>query len=454
MDIDEIYLRFFDYHYLMLCKHTAEVLNGPRAEAVAELNRQGFPTKRLESYRHTDVKSFFEPNYGLDVMRKIRPKNPYRQFKCSVPDISSSMYFVVNDIFFTGNGTPQNNLPEGVIFGGLRDMGKLHPELVKKYYSTLAKPAEDGLTAFNTAIVQDGIFLYIPKNTVIEQPIQIVNVIQSNVLFQANRRILVILEEGAQACLLSCDHCMDDVQSLVTQVTEVFVGPGAVFDFYEMEETNTRSARFNNMYVKLEKSGSMQHNTMTLHNGTTRNAKWITLAGEHAEVNLCGMIIADKQQHVDNQVCVDHAASNTTSRTLYKYALDGAAHGVFSGTVTTCPGVRKTSAKQLYRNLFNSPRARMYANPCLEVYSDNVWCGHGATTGQLDDKALFYMTTRGVTESDARRMLKIAFLLEVINDIRVKPLKDRLYQLIERRLSGELMKCKSCDPRNKNNENT
>ena len=186
---------------------------------------------------------------------------------------------------------------------------------------------------FRSAFAQDGVLFYVPKNVVVEKPIQLVNILRGDVNFMVNRRVLIILEEGAQARLLVCDHAMDGVNFLATQVIEIFAGENAIFDFYELEETHTSTVRISNMYVRQEANSNVLLNGMTLHNGTTRNTTRVTLAGEHAELNLCGMAIADKNQHVDNHTTIDHAVPNCTSNELYKYVLDEQAVGAFAGLV-------------------------------------------------------------------------------------------------------------------------
>lgn len=173
-------------------------------------------------------------------------------------------------------------------------MAEQHPELVKKYYGKLADTSKDAVTAFNTAFAQDGVLMYVPKNVIVDRPIQLVNILRADVNFMVNRRVLIILEEGAQARLLICDHAMDNVNFLATQVIEVFAEENSVFDLYELEETHTSTVRFSNLYVKQGANSNVLLNGMTLHNGTTRNTTEVTLAGEGAEINLCGMAIADK----------------------------------------------------------------------------------------------------------------------------------------------------------------
>lgn len=443
MSIEQQYIDLFSQTEAMICKHSAEVLNAPRAAAFADFERQGFPTRKLEKYKYTDTSKYFEPNYGLNLNRLSIPANPYEVFKCDVPNMSTALYFVVNDVFY-GKELPKVALPQGVIFGSLKEVAQQHPELVKKYYGKLADTSKDGLTAFNTAFAQDGVLMYVPKNVVVDKPIQLVNILRSDVDFMMNRRVLIILEEGAQARLLICDHAVDNVNFLSTQVIEVFVGANAVFDMYELEETHTSTVRFSNLYVKQEASSNVLLNNMTLHNGTTRNTTQVTLAGQGAEINLCGMAIEDKNQHVDNHTAIDHAVANCNSTELFKYVLDDQATGAFAGLVLVRPGAQKTSAQQTNRNLCATRDARMYTQPQLEIYADDVKCSHGATIGQLDETALFYMRSRGISEKEARLMLMFAFVNEVIDTIRLDALKDRLHLLVEKRFRGELNKCQGC----------
>ena len=442
MKPEQQYIDLFAQTEAMLCRHSAEVLNAHRAKAFADFERIGFPTRKQEKYKYTDISKFFEPDYGLNLNRLEIPVNPYEVFKCDVPNMSTSLYFVVNDAFC--KVAPPATLPDGVLFGSLKEMAEKHPDLVKKYYGKLADTSKDGVTAFNTAFAQDGVFLYVPKRVVVEKPIQLVNILRADVNFMVNRRVLVILEEGAQARLLACDHAMDNVNFLATQVIEVFVGENAVFDLYELEETHTSTVRISNLYVKQEAGSNVLLNGMTLYNGTTRNTTEVTLVGEGAEINLCGMAIEDKNQHVDNHTKIDHAVSRCTSNELFKYVLDDHAVGAFAGLVLVRPGAQQTVSQQTNRNLCATREARMYTQPQLEIYADDVKCSHGATVGQLDEAALFYMQQRGISAREARLLLMFAFVNEVIDTIRMDALKERLHLLVEKRFRGELNKCKSC----------
>ena len=443
MKVEQQYIDLFSQCEAMICRHSAEVMNAPRALAFADFERLGFPTTKEEKYKYTDAAKLFEPDYGLNLNRLDIPVNPYEVFKCDVPNMSTALYFVVNDAFYS-KALPKTPLPEGVLLGSLKDMATQYPDLVKKYYGKLADTSKDGITAFNTTFAQDGFMLYVPKGVVVDKSIQLVNILRADVNFMVNRRLLVVLEEGAQARMLVCDHAMDDVNFLSTQVVEVFVGDNAVFDFYELEETHNSTVRFSNMYVAQEANSNVLLNGMTLHNGTTRNTTEVTLNGRGAEINLCGMAIADKNEHVDNHTSIDHKVSDCISNELFKYVLDDQSVGAFAGKVLVRPGAQHTASQQTNRNICATREARMYTQPQLEIYADDVKCSHGATVGQLDEKALFYMQQRGISYKEARLLLMFAFVNEVIDTIRMDALKDRLHLLVEKRFRGELNKCQGC----------
>lgn len=444
MNIEQQYIDIFLQCELMINKHSAGAMNTVRDSAFAHFRELGFPTRKQEDYKYTNVSEYFAPDYGMNINRLDIPANPFEVFKCDVPNMSTSLYFMVNDTLYTKE-LPKYPLPEGVILCSLKEACEKHPELVEKHYGKLADTSKDGVTAFNTTFAQDGLFLYIPKNVVVDKPLQLVNILRSDVNLMVNRRALIVLEEGAQVKFLACDHSMDDVDFLATQVIEVFVGANAMFDFYELEESHTRTKRISNLYVHQAANSNVLLNGMTLHNGATRNMTRVTLAGEGAEINLNGMTIADQKQHVDYHTMIEHAVPHCTSNELFKYVLDDEAVGAFAGMVLVRQGAQHTASQMTNRNLCATRTARMYTQPQLEIYADDVKCSHGSTVGQLDEKALFYMRARGIDQKEARLLLMFAFVNEVIDTIRLDALKDRLHMLVEKRFRGELNRCTGCE---------
>lgn len=427
----------------LICRHSAPVINSLRDKAFADFCRIGFPGKKLEKYKYTDIKSCFAPDYGLNLNRVPMQVNPYKTFKCDVPNISTSLFFVLNDIFYVPE-KKTGNMPDGVLMMSLKEAAELHPELVEKYYGKLASTENDGINAFNTAFVQDGVFLYVPDNVVLEKPIQLINIMNAKMDMMANRRILVVLGKNAQAKMLICDHAELGAKYLSTQVAEIYAGENSVFDYYELEETGSNNVRICNTYVEQSASSNVLVNGVTLTNGLTRNHVNVVLNGENAEIALNGIATVDKNQHIDNNTNIEHRYSRCTSNELFKYVLDDEAVGAFAGRVKVCQDAQKTVSQQTNKNLCLTRESHMYTQPQLEIYADDVKCSHGATVGQLDENAVFYMQQRGLSKKEAMTLLMFAFVNEVVDSIRMEPLKDRLHMLVEKRFRGELSKCSSC----------
>lgn len=427
----------------MLRKHSCEVMNAVRDEAFENFKRLGFPTKKVERYKYTDIPSLFEPDYGLNINRLEIPVDPYNAFKCDVPNLSTSLYFVVNDSFYD-KALPKKELPEGVIVDSLARIAAEKPELISRYYAKIAKTEEDGITALNTMLAQDGLLIYVPKGTVVDRAIQVINILRSDVDLMVNRRVLIIVEDRAEIKLLFCDHAADDRRFLATQVIEAYVGENAGLDLYCLEETHAKNVRVSNVFISQQANSRVNHNVITLHNGTTRNRTDLVFEGEGAECNLAGCVIADKDQHVDNNTLIDHKVGHCTSNELYKYVLDENAVGAFAGKVLVRHGAQHTTSQETNQNLCTTKTARMFTQPMLEIYADDVKCAHGSTVGQLNDAALFYMQQRGISKKEAKLLLEFAFINEVIDHMKLEPLRDRLHYLVEKRFRGELNKCEGC----------
>ena len=428
----------------MIHSHSCDVMNAPRDAAYDDFCRQGLPTRKVERYKYTDIAPLFAPDYGLNLNRLEIPVDPYEAFRCDVPNLSTSLYFVVNDAFYT-KLQPKGHLPEGVIIGSLAEEAAKMPHLIGKYYSRIAKTDGDAITALNTMMAQDGLLVYVPKGTKVDRTVQVINILRSDVDLMANRRVLIIVEPEAEIKLLFCDHAVDDRKFLTTQVIEAYVGDNAGLDLYCLEETHAKNTRVSNLYIEQQANSRVNHNIITLHNGVTRNKTDLAFCGEGAECNLCGCVIADKQQHVDNNTLIDHRVPHCTSNELYKYVLDGHATGAFAGRVLVRHGAQKTVSQETNQNLCATKEARMYTQPMLEIYADDVKCAHGSTVGQLNDAAMFYMQQRGIPVKEAKLLLEFAFINEVIDQMQLAPLRDRLHYLVEKRFRGELNKCEGCN---------
>ena len=293
-------------------------------------------------------------------------------------------------------------------------------------------------------LAQDGLFIYVPKQVKVDRTIQVINILRADVELMVNRRVLLVLEEGAELKLLFCDHAADNRRFLTTQVIEAYVGEGAQLELNCLEETHLKNTRVSNVYIDQQANSRVNHNVITLHNGITRNRLDLVFKGEGAECHCNGCVIADKSQHVDNNTLIDHRVPHCTSNELYKYVLDDNAVGAFAGRVLVRQEAQKTVSQETNQNLCATKTAHMFTQPMLEIYADDVKCAHGSTVGQLNSDALFYMQQRGISKREGKLLLQFAFVNEVIDKMELAPLRDRLHHLVEKRFRGELNKCEGC----------
>lgn len=444
MASEQQYIELYEQARQMICDHAPEAMNAVRDAAFERFKAKGFPSRKVERYKYTDLQKLFEPDYGVNLNRLEIPADPYQTFRCDVPNLSTSLYFIVNDAFY-GKSPAKSLLPDGVIVGSLSEFAAKCPDIVSRYYNQLAGKDEAAVSDLNTMLAQDGLMVYVPRNTVVDRAVQVINILTTPTAnLMVNRRVLIVLEEGAQLQMLFCDHAADDREFLTTQVIEAFVGENAHLDLYCLEETHYKNVRVSNVYIDQQRDSRVCHNVITLHNGVTRNKLDLTFSGEGAECHCYGCVIADKQQHVDNNTLIVHKVPHCTSNELYKYVLDDKATGAFAGRVLVEHGAQQTTSQMTNQNLTATKEARMYTQPMLEIYADDVKCAHGSTVGQLNDAALFYMRQRGISLQEAKMLLQNAFINEVIDKIELAPLRDRLHYLVEKRFRGELNKCEGC----------
>ncbi|MDD4158554.1 MAG: Fe-S cluster assembly protein SufD [Proteiniphilum sp.] len=442
--IEQQYIDLFERFRSELDAHSVEGMNRHRDAACDTFRQIGFPTSREEEYKHSNVARAFDANLGLNLRNIPIPVNPYDAFKCDVPNLSTRLFFLINDRYYD-KPLANDPLPEGVFVGSLQRFSDEYPEVFNAHYGQIADYSDNGVVAYNTLFAQDGFVVYVPANVTVEKPLQLINILRGGVDLSVNRRILVIAGENAQVKLLVCDHAVDDVHFVVTQVTEVFADVSAQVDVYELEENSVKVTRLNNLFSEQKENSHVVTSGITLHNGYTRNNYRFRLLGEHARVDAGGLAICDKKQHIDNFVFLDHVVPACSSNELFKTVLDDGATGVFCGKILVEKNAQKTQAYQNNRNLLASATAQMFSKPQLEIYADDVKCSHGLTTGQLDEEALFYMRARGIDKEEAKLLLMVAFTRDVVDLVRIDTLQERLAMLIEKRFRGELMRCGNCN---------
>ncbi|MBE9518667.1 MAG: Fe-S cluster assembly protein SufD, partial [Bacteroidetes bacterium] len=231
---------------------------------------------------------------------------------------------------------------------------------------------------------------------------------------------------------------------LTNSVTEAYTGENADLDLLRLQNEHNNSCQVTNTWINQDRYSRCQHGTITLHGGIVRNNLRINMEGEGAETSALGLFLTDKMQHVDSYTVIEHSNPHSTSNQYYKGVLDDSSTGVFNGKIHVHPDAQKTEAFQTNNNILLSDTAKMHTKPRLEIYADDVKCSHGATVGQIDEEALFYLQSRGIPKEEGRLMLMDAFTWDVISKIKQPSLQDRITELVGKRLRGELSRCNNC----------
>ncbi len=442
--ISENYRSLFDENKELLNDGSSPLLNRMRDMAITRFVKAGVPDFKNEEYKYTNLKPAFSKTYKHYFSYQEQEVDLHDVFKCDVPDLDTHLVLLINGWYYIQN-QKTGQLPAGVVVGSLQQIANEKPELLQNYLNRQAALSEDATVALNTAFAKDGLFIYIPKNVVVEKPIQVVNLMRGNENVFVTQRNLIIAEENSQVKLVMCDHTLSSSEFLCNTVSEIFVGPNAVLDYYTVQNQHNNTKTINSTFFRQEANSNLLTHTATLHGGLVRNNLKVTFNGEHAEASILGMSFTDKNQHVDNFTVIEHAKPNCTSNQLYKNVLNENSTGAFSGRIHVARDAQKTNAFQRNNNVLLTDSARMQTKPQLIIDADDVKCSHGATVGQIDQEALFFLRSRGIGEADARLMLMNAFAYEVVQNIRVEPLRDRINELVDKRLRGDLSKCHSCN---------
>lgn len=380
----------------------------------------------------------FAPDYGVNLGRINMGADTARAFHCGVPMLASHLVVVANDVVHAANTSES-----GLTVCSLRNVpaDKVGRVCALIEQNTLA--AAD--SAVNALLMHDGVYIHAAAGAKIEKPVQIVNIFNSPVAMLTPRCVIVDAEARSEIKVLVCEHSQspENVHLAVENVI-IEAAEDARVDFYDIEESSENSRRDMIVNVRQQHRSSFNGAGIFLNGGTSLNRYTIDALGNETETTLCGLAICTGTQTVATDVVLNHKGIHGRSRQLFKNALFENSRGSFGGRVVVAHGAAGTDAAQTNRNILGSKTARMEAAPQLEIYCDEVKCSHGATTGSLDERALFYMQSRGIPQEEARRMLTQAFMADVIDNISCEVLRQRLHILVEKRLSGAPASCESC----------
>ncbi len=419
------------------------LVNRIREHALSRFRQNGFPSTKKESWRFTDLNPLLSTDFAFDFSNKSRNMDIDKIFTCDVYDLDTYSLTLLNG-WYVYKHAPLTRLANGTIIGSLAKAMEVYPELVDAYIGKAANPDDYEMTALNTAFLQDGLFIHVPDGVKVEKPIQLINIVNAEQPVFLQPRHLIIAGKGAGLTVVHCDHSLTHNVSFTNTVTEVFADKEARIDHYKIQNKGRNSALVTNSFFRQKAASHISSNIITLNGGFTKNIVDHSILESGAHAKHYGLYLVDSNQHVDNQVNIDHVASGSRSDQLFKGILDDEAKAVFSGKVLVRRHAQQTEAHQNNRNILLTDEARANTQPHLEIYADDVKCSHGATVGQLDPEAMFYLRSRGLCERTARQMMMVAFAGEVVQKITIDALRDRISHLVEKRLKGELSICDQC----------
>jgi Fe-S cluster assembly protein SufD len=413
-----------------------EWLRGLRERGFARFCEVGFPTTKNEDWRFTNVSAIAQTPFQLarDTRRSEATYSDTLD-ACRIPGAACQL------VFLNGRFAPElsdlGNLPPGVRAGSLvqtiaQDVASLEPHLGR--YLNIER---DAFCALNTAFIEDGAYVYLPRGTVLEAPVCFLFIsLPGNDPEMTNPRNLIVAEDATEASIVEDYVSLGSGVSFSNVVTELVAGEDAVISHYMIEREDRQAFNISTLRTQQARSSNLSSHSVLLGGGLVRNNIHPVLAGEGGECLINGLFIGNGHQHMDNYMLVEHASPHCGSRQFYNGILDGHSHGVFHGRIIVHKDAQKTDAKQTNRNLLLSDDAQIDTKPQLEIYADDVKCTHGATIGQVEENALFYMRSRGIEETEARSLLLLAFANECLDRMKSAPVRDYLRDLVQGWLPG------------------
>ncbi len=440
--LEEILTRYFSDHFERLSRYDIPKVTRMRREAMEYFKQNGFPHKKMENWRNTDMEGIYEKE--LEVFDREIPfeKVLSEIFLCEVHGFETRVLSVLNGCFYSPEELKLTVDENGVIVGSLAKAQQEYPELIEKYYGEIIQQ-EDGFKALNTALASDGVFIYVPDNVEVKNTIQLINILNKPNLM-INVRNLIVLGKNAKLTFLHCDDSVNLHAGFINKVNEIYLGENAELELYKLQNLNDETALLNQTAIHQSANSRLKVNVLSLNGGLIRNEITNLMNGEGAWSDIRGLYLMDQQQHIDNQIFVYHNVPHCNSNQLFKGILDNEATGVFNGYIYVARDAQQTNAFQRNSNILLTKTAQVDTMPHLEIYADDVKCSHGASVGQLDNEALFYLMQRGIPFDDARMLLLYAFADAIIKEISIEVLRINIEDMVKRRLRGDLSICDRC----------
>jgi Fe-S cluster assembly protein SufD len=410
-----------------------------RKAGMAQFAEQGFPTLNDEDWRFTNVAPIaglpFEPAFEASAETLSRE---------TVEAATFGKLDAIRLVFVDGHYTPalsapassQTPLPAGMVVTHLSAALISHPALVEKHLARLNREEKDAFNSLNTAFFQDGGFIYLPAGQVLETPIHLLFLSTGKDGAATHPRNIVVLEKGAQATILESFGGLRESAYFTNAVSEIVLGESAILEIVKFQDESSSAYHISSFNAHLGKRAHLVAHSIALGAKLSRNNIRTTLAGEGVECVLNGLYLTRGDQLADHHMIVEHAQPHCNSHEYFNGILDGRSKGVFHGRILVRQLAQKTDAKQTNKNLLLSENATVDTKPQLEIYADDVKCTHGATIGQLNEEAIFYLRSRGIGSETARRMLIHSFAGEITERVRHRSARAELDQLVWDRLEA------------------
>ncbi len=402
-----------------------------RQQALERFDKLGFPTIRHEEWKYSNVKNLVNQAFDFNAVTDFSAKDLEEM---PIPNLEGNILYFINGIYNTELSTIVSPTSELQILT-FAEAAKTQPELVEQYFNKYSDYQDNAFTALNTAFAQNGVFVHVPDNKVVTQPIILRFISDARTLNVASQpRNLIVVGKRSEVQIAEAYRSFGENASFTNAVTEFVVAEEANVHYYKVQNESDKSYHIGTTSVLQAGKSVFTANTVTANGGFVRNNLNIKIDGEYAEANMFGLYIPNGKQHIDNHTAVDHAKPNSNSNELYKGILKGKSTGVFNGKIFVRQDAQKTNAFQSCKNVLLSEDASMNTKPQLEIWADDVKCSHGTTTGQLNDDALFYMQARGISKDSARALLTLAFAQDVIDKFEIVAIKEYLQALIEEKI--------------------
>ncbi len=414
---------------------TKNAIHDTRTEAIKSFEAYGFPSKKLEAWKYTSLKSVLKHDYAVFPKTKntVEFKDVEKYF---INDLDTYKIVFVDGIYSSHLSETTHDKIDVCLMSSALTQDRFKA-VVDVYYNAIAK--EDGMVALNTAYAKEGAYISIPKNTAADKPIQILHFstgAEGAQLLQP--RNLIVVEDNSEVKIIERHQNLSDNKSFTNSVTEIYTGKNSHVDYYKIQNDTDNSSLVDNTFTEQHGTSVCSVHTFAFGGEIVRNNLNFFQKGEGIDSILNGVTILEGKSHVDHNTLVEHQEPNCESHQDYKGIFGDKSTGVFNGKIIVEKEAQKTNAFQSNNNVLLSDKATVNSKPQLEIFADDVKCSHGCTIGQLDDSALFYMRSRGIAEKEAKALLMYAFANNVLDSVKIPQLKARINKLIALKLGVNL----------------